>query len=85
MRLLKMMDTTIEFVTMHKKVKFYFFSDLKKNIYENGRTELTHKHLQQLLFIDDQLFRVEWQVNQKLKCHDLLIFLPQIPSEDQRL
>lgn len=70
---------------MNKHRRVYFYLDLKKNLYENGRQELTHKQLQQLLFIDDSLFKIEWENNQKINAYDLLITLPAIKSEDQRL
>lgn len=54
-------------------------------MYSDRCTELTKKHLQQLLFIDDQLFKVEWQKNDKIKTFDLLITLPTINSEDERV
>jgi hypothetical protein len=81
-KLLKMIDHTIEFVSMNTERRIYFYADLKKNIYDNGRFELTHKHIQQMLFIDDQLFRVEWEHNMKIRTYDLMITLPQIKSED---
>ncbi len=62
-RILRVIDSTIEFVSMNRKYKFYFYSDLKKNIYENNRTELSHKIIQQILFIDNQALKVEWQNN----------------------
>lgn len=52
-KVLKSIDTTIEFVTMSKQRRTYFYLDLKKNMYQNGRQELTHKHIQQLMFIND--------------------------------
>lgn len=70
---------------MNKQLKILFFQDLRKNVYSDRCTELTKKHLQQLLFIDDQLFKVEWQKNDKIKTFDLLITLPTINSEDERV
>lgn len=59
-RILRSIDTTIEFISMNKQRRTYFYLDLKKNMYENGRQELTHKQIQQLKFIDDELFKVDW-------------------------
>jgi hypothetical protein len=82
LNMLKSIDRTIDFVCTNRKIRSYFYADLKKNIYENCRTELTQRHIQQMLFIDDQLFKVEWALNQKIKYIDLLITLPVIRSED---
>ena len=46
---------------------------------------ITQKQLQQLLFIDDSLFKVEWQHNETIRDYDLLITLPRYSSEDERV
>lgn len=46
---------------------------------------MTYKQLQQLLFIDDTLFAVEWQHNQKIGTIDVMVTPPKIISEDQRI
>jgi hypothetical protein len=65
-----------------RKNKYYFFADIKKSLYEVSRMELSIKHLQQLLFIDEGLYTVEWQMNQKINNYDLMIISPEIRSED---
>jgi len=65
-----------------RKAKYYFFSDIKKSLYEVNRMEMSIKHLQQLLFIDEGLYTVEWQMNQKINNYDLMIISPEIRSED---
>jgi len=37
--------------------------------------EVAFQHLQQLLFLDDRLFVLKWDINQKIKEYDLLIEL----------
>lgn len=36
----------------------YFYADLKKNLFSNGRNQITHQHLQKMLFIDAEIFKV---------------------------
>jgi hypothetical protein len=43
------------------------------------------KHLQQLLFIDEELYTIEWQMNQRINNYDLMIISPDIRSEDERI
>ena len=84
-KILKTIDITIGYLTQSRRLRNCFYADLKKHLYETLRTELTQRHIQQLLFIDDELFKVEWDFNQKIKYDDLLITLPIIRSEDERL
>ena len=47
--------------------------------------ELSFKSIQQLAFIDSDLFHLEWLNNEKIKKFDLSLTAPIIRSEDTRI
>lgn len=65
---------------MSKNIRSYFFYELRGNLRDNLRMEISRKELGQLLFIDGQLFKVEWAMNYSIHKYDLLITIPQIKS-----
>lgn len=54
------MDETIEFSTKNRATKFIFFEDLRKNIRDSLRVFIEIKHLEQLLYLDENLYEVKW-------------------------
>jgi len=85
LRVLKAIDSTINFLRMESPVKKDFFTNLKRRIREGMNITITKKHIQQLLFINDELFKIEWAENASIKDFDLLIILPRFTSEDARV
>ena len=69
---------------MTKSMRVYFLFDLKNNIRENLSIDISKKQICQLLFIDTDLFKLDWAMNFATKRYDLLITLPPIKSHDER-
>lgn len=86
-RLLKMMeaiDNTISFVGANRGGKFMFFNDLQRSLKDHhNRMEIREDHLEQLIFIDDSLYVIEWIPNLNKK-YALRLQLPEVPSFDRR-
>ena len=51
----------------------------------NNQILMSHKNIQQLLFIDRELFQFQWEFNQNIKDYDFMVTLPVIQSEDRRI
>ena len=69
---------------MAKSMRVYFLYDLKHNLRDNLGIDISKKEICQLLFIDSDLYRLEWAMNFANKRYDLLITLPSIKSHDER-
>lgn len=41
--------------------------------------------LQKMLYLNDELFKVRWEMNSNTKDYDLLVTIPKIESEDARI
>jgi hypothetical protein len=85
LKLLRTMDNTIDFMIKQRQAKACFFTDLRSNLYQHNCIELTQRSLQQLLFLDDRLYEIEWQYHEKCKRPDLQLRLPAFKSEDERV
>lgn len=82
MKLLRTIDTTIDFIKNNRRVKSIFFGDIQKSLKEINRQDVAQSQLQQLLFLDDTLFAIEWAMSDRVKAYDLLLHSPVINSED---
>lgn len=85
-KVLKHIDTIHEYMLSNRNFKFVFFEDLRKNLEDSARAYTTTEKLQQLLFLDKQLYEVEWKMNERIKRYDLMLRKEdRIASEDERL
>lgn len=66
-------DTTIMYLTSNRASPSIFFTDLRKNISHSLKTTLQKSQLQQLIFIDEDLYDLKWAINDKTKKYDLII------------
>lgn len=69
---------------MHRN-RFCFFTDLRINLFETRRAQLSKHHIQQLLFLDKDLYEVKWEYYEKGKKYDLQLKQPSIKSRDERV
>ncbi len=75
-------DNTIQFIAHNRSLKFIFFEDLKKQIKDSLRIIISMSHIQQILFLDEELYEVKWEFNQTKKAYDLQIVMRKIQSKD---
>jgi hypothetical protein len=85
LRILRSIDSTIEYCNRERQLKVLYYNTLRLKMKESMRVTISHKHLQQLLFIDGDLYKVEWANNPAIKDYDLLLTLPPYTSEDTRV
>jgi hypothetical protein len=70
---------------MNRSSKSVFYSDVRNSLEQYCKgMQFTHRHLQQLIFLDETLYELDWAINDKFRRHDLQIRLPQIKSHDAR-
>lgn len=82
--MMEVVDNTISFVGVNRDKKFMFLNDLQRCLKENcNRMEFREDHLEQLIFIDDSLYIIEWIPNKNQK-YALRLQLPEVPSFDRR-
>lgn len=74
----------MDFLGTSRNSKILFFDAIRKSIYKNTSIIVELKHIQQLLFLDENCYIVEWKMNDKIKKFDLKIALPRIDSMDMR-
>ena len=79
-----LIDRTIDFLDKHRGMKIFFFETIKKNIYESSNTLIEYKTIQQLLFLDDKCYQMEWKMNEKIRRYDLKLMASEISSMDGR-
>ena len=60
---LKLLDDNMSFCSNQRNGKYFFWQDLKQSIQASHGLDITLKHIQQLLFLDDTLFCLEWSKN----------------------
>ena len=79
-----LIDINMDFLGTSRNSKILFFDAIRKSIYKNTSIVVELKHIQQLLFLDENCYIVEWKMNDKIKKFDLKIALPRINSMDMR-
>lgn len=79
-----LIDINMDFLGTSRNSKILFFDTIRKSIYKNTSIIVELKHIQQLLFLDENCYIVEWKMNDKIKKFDLKIALPRVDSMDIR-
>ena len=66
------------------KKKNMFFRDLKKNISNSVHTIITLEHIQQIMFLKEDAYRLFWEKNSAINDkYDIMISLP-VPTEEKK-
>lgn len=78
LRKVEILDSTIEFLASQRDLKTFYFHSLVKNIQKSSSVFIEQTDLQQSLFLDEDVYKVQWGYNEKIKRYDLKISLPKI-------
>jgi hypothetical protein len=78
------MDETIEFSNKNRASKFIFFDELKKRLRDSLRIFVELRHLEQILYLDENFYDVKWEWSYEKRAYDIMIVLPKIESRDAR-
>jgi hypothetical protein len=62
-----------------------FFYIVRKKIKENLKITVTLNHLQQILFLDPEHYKIEWSMSPGTRNHELLVTLPRFDSQEERI
>ena len=81
---MKLIDRTIDFLDKHRGMKVFFFQTIKKSICDSGNTVIEYKNFQQLTYLDEQCYALEWKMNDKIRRYDIKIARPAYNSQDNR-
>ena len=78
------MDETIEFSIKNRNAKGLFFQDLKRNLKDSFKIFIDFKHLEQLSYLDENLYEIKWERQPDNQGFDVIMNLPEIKSRQMR-
>ena len=81
---MSMMDETIDYSMKNRKMRCMFFQDLKKIIRDSLKVLIDFVHLEQLLYLDENLYEIKWEKRIDNKGYDITMKLPEIKSKQTR-
>ena len=76
----------ISFDRLNKPTKNMFYIDLRKNIKNKCFRTLSLENIEQIMFLDDSLLKIEWERRNKNRDqeyeYDLMVTMPKLDNFD---